>query len=78
MATTLSIADYLERQRDKRREMFPVDYDLGKRILETCTCKCGARLVLVGEGSYGIDGFAIRCTKDIKHTKIAKERNERR
>ncbi|MBA7691083.1 hypothetical protein ES703_99621 [subsurface metagenome] len=25
--------------------MIPVDYELGKKIIETCTCECGAELL---------------------------------
>ena len=33
--------------------MIPVDYELGKEIVETCTCECGAGLTLPWGGRWG-------------------------
>lgn len=51
--------------------MIPVDdYELGRRIVENCTCQCGGPLSLPWGGAYGIDGYVIRCPVDPAHDKV--------
>jgi len=52
--------------------LIPVDYELGKKLVETNTCGCGAALTLAWGGAYGINGYVLKCTKDITHDKIAR------
>ena len=52
--------------------MIPVEYELGKKIVDTCTCECGAPLTLAWGGAYGINGYVLKCTKDLTHDKIAR------
>ncbi|MBA7546504.1 hypothetical protein ES705_38896 [subsurface metagenome] len=53
--------------------MISVEYELGKEIVETCTCECGAGLTLAwGGGSWGINSYVIKCSKDINHSRIAR------
>ncbi|MBA7647647.1 hypothetical protein ES703_55424 [subsurface metagenome] len=50
--------------------MIAVDYELGKEIVETCTCECGAVITLPWGGSWGIDSFVIKCAADPSHDKV--------
>ena len=50
--------------------MIPIDYDLGKEIIETCTCKCGASLSLPWGGSWGIESFVLKCATDPSHDRV--------
>ena len=50
--------------------MILVDYDLGKKIVETCTCECGAVLTLPWGGTWGINSYVIRCAADPSHDKV--------
>jgi len=50
--------------------MIPVDYDLGKRVLDTCTCECGGALALCWGGSWGIDSYVLKCPVDPSHDKV--------
>jgi hypothetical protein len=52
--------------------MIPVDYELGKKIVNTCTCGCGAPFTLAWGGAYGIQSHVLKCTKDINHDTIAR------
>jgi hypothetical protein len=52
--------------------MIPIDYDLGKKLVDTCTCQCGAPLTLAWGGAYGINKYVLKCTKDINHDQIAR------
>ncbi|GAI65469.1 unnamed protein product, partial [marine sediment metagenome] len=52
--------------------MISVEYELGKEIVETCTCECGAGLTLAWGGSWGINSYVIKCSKDINHSQIAR------
>lgn len=52
--------------------MIPVDYELGKKLVETNTCGCGAALTLAWGGAYGINGYVLKCSRDINHDKIAR------
>jgi len=52
--------------------LIAVEYDLGKKIVETNTCECGAPLTLAWGGAYGINKYVLKCTKDINHDKIAR------
>ena len=52
--------------------MIPVDYERGKKIVEVCTCGCGAPFTLAWGGAYGIQSHVLKCTKDITHDKIAR------
>lgn len=50
--------------------MIPVDYELGKKIVETCTCECGAGLTLCWGGSWDINSHVLKCTTDPSHDKV--------
>jgi len=50
--------------------MIMVDYDLGRKIVDTCTCECGASLTLPWGGKWGIDSYVIRCPVDPTHDKV--------
>ncbi len=50
--------------------MIPVDYEIGKEIVETCTCECGAGLSLPWGGSWGIDSHVIKCATDPSHDRV--------
>ena len=50
--------------------MIPVDYELGKKIIETCTCQCGAALTLPWGGTWGINSYVIKCAADPSHDKV--------
>jgi hypothetical protein len=51
--------------------MIPIeDYELGRRIVENCTCECGSALTLPWGGSYGIDSYVIRCAADPTHDRV--------
>lgn len=50
--------------------MIPVDYKLGRKIVETCTCVCGAELTLPWGGTWGINSHVIRCAADPSHDKV--------
>ncbi|GAJ01207.1 unnamed protein product, partial [marine sediment metagenome] len=50
--------------------MIPVEYELGKEIIETCTCECGAALTLPWGGYWGIDGYVLKCATDPSHDKV--------
>lgn len=50
--------------------MIPVDYELGKKIIDTCTCECGGVLNLPWGGTWGIDSYVIKCTADPSHDKV--------
>lgn len=52
--------------------MIAVEYEQGKKIIETCTCECGASLSLAWGGSYGVDCHVLICAKDISHNRIAR------
>ena len=53
--------------------MIPVDYEKGKEIAETCICgDCGAGVTLAWGGYWGINSYVIKCSKDIKHSRIAR------
>jgi len=52
--------------------MIPVDYELGKKIVNTCTCGCGAPFTLAWGGSYGVQSHILKCSKDITHDTIAR------
>ncbi len=52
--------------------MIPVDYELGKKIIETCTCECGAELTLSWGGAWNIDSYVLKCANDINHNRIAR------
>jgi len=53
--------------------VIPVEYELGKEIAEVCVCgECGAGLALAWGGYWGINGYVIKCTKDINHSQIAR------
>jgi len=52
--------------------MIPVDYEEGKRIVDTCTCECGAAFTLPWGGTWGIDSYVLKCAKDISHNRIAR------
>ena len=51
--------------------MIEVDYELGKKIVETCTCECGAGLSLPWGGSWGINSHVIKCAADPSHDRVA-------
>ena len=50
--------------------MIPVDYELGRKIVETCICQCGAGLTLCWGGSWGINSHVIKCARDPSHDKV--------
>ena len=50
--------------------MIPIDYDLGKRIVDTCTCECGAGLTLCWGGRWDINSHVLKCTRDPSHDKV--------
>jgi len=50
--------------------MIPVDYELGKRVLDTCTCECGGALALCWGGTWGIDSYVLKCSSDPSHDKV--------
>jgi len=50
--------------------MIPVDYELGRKIVETCTCVCGAELTLPWGGAWGINSHVIKCAADPSHDKV--------
>lgn len=50
--------------------MIAVDYDLGKKIVETCTCVCGAGLSLPWGGTWGISSYVIKCAADPSHDRV--------
>lgn len=51
--------------------MIPVDdFELGRRIIENCTCQCGGALSLPWGGAYGVDSYVIRCAADPKHDRV--------
>ena len=50
--------------------MIPIEYELGEKIVGTCTCECGAVLTLPWGGAYGIDSFVIKCAADPTHDKV--------
>jgi len=50
--------------------LIPVDYELGKKIIETCTCQCGAELTLPWGGTWGINSHVIKCAADPSHDKV--------
>ncbi|HUV56351.1 MAG TPA: hypothetical protein VMV84_03880 [Dehalococcoidales bacterium] len=50
--------------------MIAVDYDLGKKIVETCTCKCGAELSLPWGGSWRIESYVLKCAADPSHDRV--------
>jgi len=50
--------------------LIPVDYELGKKIVEGCTCQCGAELTLPWGGAWGINSYVIRCATDSSHDKV--------
>ncbi|MBA7593186.1 hypothetical protein ES703_00103 [subsurface metagenome] len=53
--------------------MIPVEYEKGKEIAEICVCgECGSGLTLAWGGAFGHNGYIVRCTKDIKHSQIAR------
>jgi hypothetical protein len=52
--------------------MIPVDYQQGKKIVDTCTCGCKAPFTLAWGGAYGINDYVLKCTKDITHDTIAR------
>ncbi|MBA7483026.1 hypothetical protein ES707_18535 [subsurface metagenome] len=52
--------------------MIEVEYEKGKEIVETCTCECGAALTLAWGGSWGIESYVLKCTRDINHSRIAR------
>lgn len=52
--------------------MIPVDYELGRRIVETCTCECGACLTLSWGGAWDINSYVVKCASDINHNRIAR------
>ena len=52
--------------------MIPVEYEKGKEIAETCICECGAGLTLAWGGAFGHNGYIVRCSKDITHSRIAR------
>ena len=52
--------------------MISVEYERGKEIVGTCTCECGAGLTLAWGGSWGIESYVLKCTKDINHCRIAR------
>ncbi|MBA7468384.1 hypothetical protein ES707_03632 [subsurface metagenome] len=52
--------------------MIPVDYEWGQKIVETCTCECGAAFTMPWGGSWGIDSYVLKCTRDINHNRIAR------
>jgi len=52
--------------------MIPVDYQQGKRIVDICTCGCGAPFTLAWGGAYGINHYVLKCTKDITHDTLAR------
>ncbi|GAJ08866.1 unnamed protein product, partial [marine sediment metagenome] len=47
-----------------------MDYELGRKIVETCTCACGAGLTLCWGGSWGISSYVIKCAADPSHDKV--------
>ncbi len=50
--------------------MITVDYELGRKIVDTCTCECGSGLSLPWGGSWGIDSYVIKCAADLSHDKV--------
>ena len=50
--------------------MIPIDYELGKRIIETCTCECGAALSLPWGGAWGINSYVLKCAAAPSHDKV--------
>lgn len=52
--------------------MIAVDYELGKKIVETNTCECGAGLTLAWGGFWGIKSYVLKCIKDPSHNRIAR------
>jgi len=50
--------------------MIPVDYELGKKIVESCTCECGAGLTLPWGGTWGINSYVIKCAVNPSHNKV--------
>jgi len=50
--------------------LIAIEYELGKEIVETCTCECGAGLTLPWGGSWGIDSYVIKCAANPKHDKV--------
>jgi len=57
---------------DGLNKMIPVDWELGNKIIDTCTCECGAGLTMAWGGSWGINGYVLRCTRDPDHSRIAR------
>ena len=50
--------------------MIPVEYGLGKEIVNNCTCRCGASLTLPWGGAYGYDSYVVKCTADLSHDEV--------
>ncbi|MBA7623094.1 hypothetical protein ES703_30487 [subsurface metagenome] len=50
--------------------MIPIEYDLGKEVVDSCTCECGAALSLPWGGSWGINSFVLKCAADPSHDKV--------
>ena len=50
--------------------MIPIDYELGRKIVDTCTCVCGAGLSLPWGGAYGFNSHVLKCAADPSHDKV--------
>ena len=50
--------------------MIKIDYDIGKAIVDSCTCECGGLLSLPWGGAYGVDSYVIICANDLSHDTV--------
>lgn len=54
--------------------MFEIDYELGKEFTKSHVCaECGGALELPWGGSYGIEGYILRCGQNAAHGGMVKK-----